>query len=77
MSKSKLRSKDMQSLYKGYSLFASKINDPVRNHHRQDEIPKNKPSRFITTHCSSTKVNGYRIQRVSGAIPVRKAAIAG
>ena len=57
MSKSKLRSKYMQSLYKGYSLFASKINDPVRNHHRQDEIPKNKPSRFITTHCSSTKVN--------------------
>lgn len=47
----------MRSIYKGHSLFASKMNDPVRNPHRQDEMPKNKPSRLITTHCSSTKVN--------------------
>ena len=57
MSKSKLRSKYMRSLHKGDSLFASKMNNPVRNPHRQDEMPKNKPSRLITTHCSSTKVN--------------------
>jgi hypothetical protein len=40
MSKSKLRSKYMRSLYKGHSLFTSKINNPVRNPHRQDEMPK-------------------------------------
>ena len=51
MSKSKLRSKYMRSLYKGHSLFASKMSDPVRNPHRQDEMPKNKPSKIVTRHC--------------------------
>lgn len=47
MSKSKLRSKYIRSLYKGYS----------RNPHRLDEMPKNKPSRLVSIHCCSTMVN--------------------
>lgn len=47
----------MRSLYKGHSLFASKMNYPVRNPHRQDEMPKNKPSRLGSTHCCSMKVD--------------------
>jgi len=57
MSKSKLRSKYIRSLYKGRSLFTSKMNDPARNPHRQDEMPKNKPSRLVTIHCSSKMVD--------------------
>lgn len=57
MSKSKLRSKYMHSLYKGHSLFASKMNDFVRNPHRQDEMPKNKPSKIVTMHCSVKSVD--------------------
>lgn len=57
MSKSKLRSKYMRSLYKGHSLFTSKMDDPVRNPHRQDEMPKNKPSRLVSVHCGSMKVD--------------------
>ena len=57
MSKSRLRSKYMRSLYKGRSLFTTKMNDPVRNPHRQDEMPKNKPSKLVTMHCCPTKVN--------------------
>ena len=57
MSKSKLRSKYIRSLYKGRSLFTSKMNDPVRNPHRQDEMPKNKPSRLVTIHCSAKMVD--------------------
>ena len=57
MSKSKLRSKYMRSLYKGHSLFASKKNDPVRNPHRQDEMPKNKPSKLVTRYCNVKSVD--------------------
>ena len=34
----------------------AKADLPVRNEHRQDECPKNKPSKFITTRCSLSKV---------------------
>lgn len=47
----------MRSLYKGHSLFTSKMDDPVRNPHRQDEMPKNKPSRLVSVHCGSMKVD--------------------
>lgn len=47
----------MRSLYKGHSLFISKMNDPVRNPHRQDEMPQNKPSRLVTIHCSTKMVD--------------------
>lgn len=29
----------------------------VRNSHRLDEMPKNKPSKFVTTHCSTVAIN--------------------
>ena len=47
----------MRSLYKGHSLFTAKMSDPVRNPHRQDEMPKNKPSRLVSMHCCSSKVD--------------------
>lgn len=47
----------MRGLYKGHSLFTSKMNAPVRNPHRQDEMPKNKPSRLVTVHCSTKMVD--------------------
>ena len=40
-------------MYKGHSFFAAKMNNPVRNPHRQDEMPKNWPSRLVITHCSA------------------------
>lgn len=57
MSKSKLRNEYMRSLYKGHSLFTPKMNDPVRNPHRQDEMPKNKPSKLVTICCCAAKVD--------------------
>lgn len=81
MSKSKLRSKYMRSRYKGESFRASHWGRPIRNPHRQDEMPKNWPSRLITTHCSadvywlqeSTSFGGHSIpkgghRRVSGLV---------
>lgn len=56
MSHSKLHSKFMRKQWKGWSLFTAKADLPVRNEHRQDECPKNKPSKFITTRCSFSKV---------------------
>lgn len=56
MSHSKLHNKFMRKQWKGRSLFAAKAALPVRNEHRQDECPKNKPSKFITTRCSFSKV---------------------
>ena len=47
----------MRSLYKGHSLFTSKLDDPVRNPHRQDEMPKNKPLKQVTMHCSVKSVD--------------------
>lgn len=57
MSRSHLHNKFMRKQWKGRSLFAAKADLPVRNEHRQDECPKNKPSKFITTRCSSCKVS--------------------
>ena len=56
MSRSKLHSKFMRKQWKGWSLFTAKADHLVRNEHRQDECPKNKPSKFITTRCSFSKV---------------------
>ena len=53
MSRSKLKSKYIRSLYRGRSFIASKMDDPIRNPHRQDEMPKNVPSRLILSHCSA------------------------
>lgn len=56
MSRSKLHNKFMRKQWKGRSLFAAKADLAVRNEHRQDECPKNKPSKFISTRCSFSKV---------------------
>ena len=53
MSRSRLRSKYMRTRYDGHSFFAAKMKDPVRNPYRQDEMPKNRPSRLVLTHCSA------------------------
>ena len=56
MSRSKLHIKFMRKQWKGWSLFTAKADHLVRNEHRQDECPKNKPSKFISTRCSFSKV---------------------
>lgn len=56
MSRSNLHNKYMRKHWKGRSLFAAKADLPVRNEHRQDECPKNKPSKYITLRCSFSKV---------------------
>ena len=73
----------MRKQYKGVgrSLVISKMNDIDRNPHRLDEVPKNKPSRYITIHCSAdvrwlqepTSFGGHGIpkgghRRVSGLV---------
>ena len=83
MSRSKLRSKWMQKQYAnpGLSYMRRNMQDPNRNPHRMDEVPKNNPSRYITTHCSasvhwlqeSTSFGGHSIpkgghRRVSGLV---------
>ena len=60
MSRSKLHNKFMRKQWKGRSLFMAKADLPVQNEHRQDECPKNKPSKFITTRCSLSKVSGLQ-----------------
>lgn len=57
MSRSKLRDKYMKSIVKGHSFFASKMDLPVRNPHRQDEMPKNAPSRMVSSHCSCANID--------------------
>lgn len=47
MSRSKLRS----------SYMRGKHGSNKRNPHHLDEMPKNKPSKFITTRCDRVKVN--------------------
>lgn len=83
MSRSKLRNKWMRKQYEnaGRNFVQSKMKNINRNPHRQDEVSKNKPSRFITTHCSvevswlqeSTSFGGHSIpkgghRRVSGLV---------
>ncbi len=65
----------------GRNFAQSKMKIIKRNPHRQDEVPKNNPSRYITTHCSayiywlqeSTSFGGHSIpkgghRRVSGLV---------
>lgn len=56
MSRSHLHNKFMRKQWKGRSLFMAKADLSVQNEHRQDECPKNKPSKFISTRCSFSKV---------------------
>ena len=75
----------MKSLYSrdsSWEAFRSSFwKHSVRNPHRLDEMPKNSPSRLITTHCSadvhwlqeSTSFGGHSIpkgghRRVSGLV---------
>ena len=55
MSKSKLRNKWMRKLYakSRWSYMRRNMQDPDHNPHRLDEVPKNYPSRYITSHCSA------------------------
>ena len=57
MSRSLLKDKFMRHCYTGRPFKSSKWDDPVRNPHRQDEMPKNKPSKLILVHCSGIKVH--------------------
>jgi hypothetical protein len=83
MSKSKLRNKWMRKQYAnaGRNFVQSNMKDIHRNPHRMDEVPKNYPSRYITSHCSanvgwlqeSTSFGGHSIpngghRRVSGLV---------
>ena len=47
----------MRKCYTGRSFKLSKRDDPIRNPHRQDEMPKNNPSKLILVHCSGIKVD--------------------
>ena len=71
MSRSILKDKFMRRCYKGRSFKSSKWDDPIRNPHRQDEMPKNTPSKLVLMHCSavgghSRPAGGHR--RVSGLV---------
>ena len=83
MSRSKLRNKWMQKRYKGMGRYFAirNMKDINRNPHRLDEVPKNRASRYITSHCSadvewlqeSTSFGGHSIpkgghRRVSGLV---------
>lgn len=83
MGRSKLRNKWVRKKYAqpGKSYFCRNMKKPNRNPHRLDETPKNHPSRYITTHCStdvswlqeSTSFGGHSIpkgghRRVSGLV---------
>ena len=57
MSRSKLRDMFLRRCYVGRSFKSSKWDDLVRNPHRQDEMPKNVPSRLILLHCPGVKVD--------------------
>ena len=71
----------MKTIYDGHSSIATKMKEPVRNPHRQDEMPQNWPSRLVLTHCSadvsrledSTSFGGHSrpkggYRRVSGLV---------
>ncbi len=51
MSRSELRDNFMRRCYTGPSFKSSKWDDPVHNPHRQDEMPKNSPSKLVLIHC--------------------------
>lgn len=83
MSRSQLRNKHIRKKYStaSKSIMRWNMQDPDHNPHRLDEMPKNKPSRYITTHCSADvswlqepgSFGGHRIpkgghRRVSGLV---------
>lgn len=81
MSRSKLQDKWMRENWTGISKIAKRMHIKHKNPHRQDEVPKNKPSKYILTHCSvdvawlqeSTSFGGHSIpngghRRVSGLV---------
>ena len=83
MSRSHLRNKHIRKKYAtaSKSYMRRNMQNPDRNPHRLDEMPKNKPSRYITTHCSAFvywlqepgSFGGHRIpkgghRRVSGLV---------
>ena len=41
----------MRALWMGRSNFAAKRD--IHNPHRQDEAPKNRPSKLVSMHCSA------------------------
>lgn len=64
-----------------WSYTCRNMKDPDHNPHRLDEVPKNRPSRYITEHCradvhwlqESTSFGGHSIpkgshRRVSGLV---------
>ena len=51
MSRSILKDKYMKRCYVGQSYKQWKWDDPIRNPHRQDEMPKNSPSKLVLIHC--------------------------
>lgn len=55
MSRSKLKSKWMRKRYANPTLsyMRRKMQNPDRNPHRLDEVPKNRASRYITIHSSN------------------------
>ena len=56
MSRSKLRNKWMRKQYADdpfISYARRNMQYPNRNPHRLDEVPKNRPSRYIKTHSSN------------------------
>ena len=78
MSRSKLQDKWMRE---NWTKTAKRMHIKTKNPHRQDEAPKNKPSKYILTHCSadvawlqeSTSFGGHSIpkgghRRVSGIV---------
>ena len=75
MSRSILKDKYMRRCYTGRSFKSSKWDDPVRNPHRQDEMPKNSPSRLVLIHCPAVKVKWLQSPSNRGTL-VQKAAIA-
>ena len=46
----------MKSRWQGESFKARKMGEPIRNLHRQDEAPKNRPSKYISTRCDAIMV---------------------
>ena len=73
MSRSILRSKWMRKNYSDpyVSYTRRNMKDSHRNPHRLDEVSKNHPSRYITTHCKnqihylqeSTSFGGHSIPK--------------
>ena len=46
----------MRTWWKGESFNPLKWVEPIHNPHRQDECPKNHPSKYITTRCDWSRV---------------------